>query len=83
LVLLKPTLRIVNASAEHTHVLRLAGHRLAVTHTDGNPLEALVEVDAVPIAPAERYDVVVRANHPGCAFHLSVRSAQAARRRYS
>ena len=58
-------LRVVNASAEHTHVLRLAGHRLAVTHTDGNPLEAPVEVDAVPIAPAERYDVVVRANHPG------------------
>ena len=61
-------LRFVNASAEHTHVIRLAGHRLAVTHTDGNPLEAPVEVDAVPIAPAERYDVVVRANHPGAWF---------------
>ena len=61
-------LRILNASAEHTHVLRLAGHRLAVTHTDGNPLEAAVEVDAVPIAPAERYDVMVTANHPGAWF---------------
>ncbi|MGH7356027.1 MAG: multicopper oxidase family protein [Candidatus Rokuibacteriota bacterium] len=61
-------LRFLNASAEHTHVLRLAGHRLAVTHTDGNPLEAAVEVDAVPIAPAERYDVVVTANHPGAWF---------------
>ncbi len=61
-------LRILNASAEHTHVLRLAGHRLTVTHTDGNPLDAGVEVDAVPIAPAERYDVVVTANHPGAWF---------------
>src|SRR6266851_4047450 len=61
-------LRILNASAEHTHVLRLAGHRLTVTHTDGNPLEAAVEVDALPIAPAERYDVVVTANHPGAWF---------------
>jgi len=61
-------LRLLNASAEHTHVLRLSGHRLAVTHTDGNPLEAVVEVDALPIAPSERYDVVVTANHPGAWF---------------
>jgi multicopper oxidase len=61
-------LRIINASAEHTHVVRLAGHKLAVTHSDGNPLEAAVDVDALPIAPAERYDVVVTANHPGAWF---------------
>jgi len=61
-------LRIINASAEHTHVVRLAGHRLAVTHTDGNALDASVEVDAVPIAPAERYDVMVTANRPGAWF---------------
>ena len=61
-------LRIINASAEHTHVLRLAGHRLAVTHTDGNPLEAPTDVDALPIAPAEPYDVVVTANRPGAWF---------------
>jgi multicopper oxidase len=58
-------LRLVNASAEHTHVLRLAGHALRVTHTDGNPLAEAVEVDAVPIAPSERYDVLVAADHPG------------------
>src|SRR5206468_8296803 len=55
-------LRIVNASAEHTHVVRLAGHRLRVTHTDGNPLRAPVEVDALPIAPSERYDAVLVAD---------------------
>jgi FtsP/CotA-like multicopper oxidase with cupredoxin domain len=61
-------LRIVNASAEHTHVLRLAGHRLRVTHTDGNPLVEPVVVDALPVAPAERYDVLVVADRPGAWF---------------
>ncbi len=58
-------LRLINASADHTHVIRLAGHRLKVTHTDGNPLEYPVEVDGVPIAPSERYDVHVEAGRPG------------------
>ncbi len=58
-------LRILNASSEHTHVVRLAGHRWHLTHTDGNPLRAAVEVDAIPIAPAERYDVLLVADRPG------------------
>ncbi len=60
--------RLINASSEHTHVVRLAGHRLHVTHTDGNPLRAPVEVDAIPIAPSERYDAVVVAERPGAWF---------------
>ncbi|MBI4527056.1 MAG: multicopper oxidase family protein [Deltaproteobacteria bacterium] len=58
-------LRLINASANHTHVIRLAGHRLQVTHTDGNPLAHSVEVDAVPITPSERYDVQLVARQPG------------------
>jgi FtsP/CotA-like multicopper oxidase with cupredoxin domain len=58
-------LRLINASNEHTHVVRLAGHPLLVTHTDGNPLEVPVGVDAIPIAPSERYDVVIVADRPG------------------
>ena len=58
-------LRLINASAEHTHVIRLAGHRVQVTHTDGNPLIRPVEVDAVPMAPSERYDVQFVAERPG------------------
>ncbi len=61
-------LRLINASADHTHVIRLAGHRLHVTHTDGNPLLKPVEVDAVPIAPSERYDVLFLADRPGAWF---------------
>jgi FtsP/CotA-like multicopper oxidase with cupredoxin domain len=61
-------LRLINASADHTHVIRLAGHRLQVTHTDGNPLVEPVAVDAVPIAPSERYDVHFLADRPGAWF---------------
>lgn len=49
-------------------MVRLAGHRLRVTHTDGNPLLHAVEVDAVPIAPSERYDVIFTADRPGAWF---------------
>ncbi|MBI3969317.1 MAG: multicopper oxidase domain-containing protein [Chloroflexi bacterium] len=58
-------LHLINAGSELTHYLRLAGHRLQVTHTDGNPLAAPVEVDVVPIAPSERYDVEFQADQPG------------------
>jgi FtsP/CotA-like multicopper oxidase with cupredoxin domain len=58
-------LRLINASADHTHVIRLAGHRLQVTHTDGNALMQPVAVDALPLAPSERYDVLVVADRPG------------------
>lgn len=61
-------LRLISASADHTHVIRLSGHRLQVTHTDGNPLMQPVEVDAVPIAPSERYDVRFVAERPGAWF---------------
>ena len=61
-------LRLINASADHTHVIHLAGHRLQVTHTDGNRLVKAVEVDAVPIAPSERYDVQFVADKPGAWF---------------
>lgn len=61
-------LRLISASADHTHVIRLAGHPLSVTHTDGNPLVQPIEVDGVPIAPAERYDVIFRADRPGAWF---------------
>ncbi len=61
-------LRLINASNEHTHVVRLAGHGLHVTHTDGNSLRIPVEVDAIPLAPSERYDAVVIAQRPGAWF---------------
>jgi multicopper oxidase len=49
-------LRIVNASPTLTHYLRLAGHQLKITHSDGNPLPHSVTVDALQIGVGERYD---------------------------
>lgn len=49
-------LRILNTSPTLTHYLRLAGHKLRVTHSDGNPMARAVTVDALRIGVAERYD---------------------------
>jgi FtsP/CotA-like multicopper oxidase with cupredoxin domain len=57
-------LRLINASAATTYHVALQGHRLTVTHTDGQPVE-LVRVDALRIGMGERYDVLVEANNPG------------------
>lgn len=51
-------LRLVNAGADTSFRVALGGHKLTVTHADGFPVEP-VEVDAVLLGMAERYDVVV------------------------
>lgn len=58
-------LRILNASPTQTRYVRLAGHRLAVTHADGNRLANAVEVDALRLGVAERYDVSFEVTRPG------------------
>jgi FtsP/CotA-like multicopper oxidase with cupredoxin domain len=58
-------LRILNASPTQTRYVRLAGHRLIVTHSDGNPLPAPVEVDALRVGVAERYDAWFEVGAPG------------------
>src|SRR5712692_1960920 len=58
-------LRLINASATDTQVFALAGHRLTVTHSDGNPLATPVDVDAVPLGVGERADVEFVADTPG------------------
>jgi FtsP/CotA-like multicopper oxidase with cupredoxin domain len=58
-------LRVLNANPTQTKYLRLAGNRLTVTHSDGNPLVRPVEVDALRIGVAERYDAWFEAARPG------------------
>jgi multicopper oxidase len=58
-------LRILNASATQTRYVRLAGHRLRVTHADGNPVPQPVEFDALRIGVAERYDAWFEVSKPG------------------
>ena len=58
-------LRILNASATQTRYVRLAGHRLVVTHADGNPVPLPMEFDALRIGVAERYDAWFEVDKPG------------------
>lgn len=58
-------LRILNANPTQTRYVRLAGHRLTVTHSDGNRLEKPIEVDALRIGVAERYDAYFTVSKPG------------------
>lgn len=58
-------LRILNANPTQTRYVRLSGHRLTVTHSDGNRLEKPLEVDALRIGVAERYDAFFQVTKPG------------------
>jgi FtsP/CotA-like multicopper oxidase with cupredoxin domain len=57
-------LRIINPSSSTVYTIRIAGHTLTITHTDGRPVVPF-EVDAVMIGMGERYDVEFTANNPG------------------
>jgi FtsP/CotA-like multicopper oxidase with cupredoxin domain len=57
-------LRLMNASSATIYYLRLAGHALSITHTDGNPIQP-TETDVLRIGMGERYDVMFTANNPG------------------
>ncbi len=61
-------LRILNAGQSETRYVRLAEHRLRVTHSDGNRLAKPIEVDALRIGVAERYDVDFEVTKPGAYF---------------
>lgn len=53
-------IRFINTGSDTTFRVALAGHSMTVTHTDGYPVVP-VQVDALLIGMAERYDVVVTA----------------------
>jgi FtsP/CotA-like multicopper oxidase with cupredoxin domain len=58
-------LRLINAGATESATFALAGHRLTVTHSDGNPLAEPVEAEAVRLGVGERLDAEFVANQPG------------------
>ena len=57
-------LRLLNPSGATTYRVAIAGHRLRVVSTDGQPVQPLT-VDALDIGMGERYDVIVEADNPG------------------
>lgn len=60
----KLKLRFINGSSGTMYDLRLAGHTMTITHTDGRPVEPFT-VDVLRISMGERYDVEVTADNPG------------------
>jgi len=52
-------LRLVNAANGRFFNLKIAGHKLRVVGTDGGLIPKPYELDTLPIAPGERYDVFV------------------------
>lgn len=57
-------LRIISAASSTIFTLRIAGHSMTITHTDGRPIVPF-EVDALRVGQSERYDVEIQANNPG------------------
>lgn len=57
-------LRLINLSGATIYRFAIGGHPLLVTHTDGRPVEP-TRVDALTVAPAERYDVLIEAQNSG------------------
>ena len=57
--------RVLNANPTQTRYVRLAGHKLTVTHADGNRLEKPLTVDALRIGVGERYDAYAEIVKPG------------------
>jgi FtsP/CotA-like multicopper oxidase with cupredoxin domain len=60
----KVRIRFINSASASIFRVALAGHRMTVTHSDGQPVEP-VEADALRIGQGERYDVFVDAGNPG------------------
>jgi FtsP/CotA-like multicopper oxidase with cupredoxin domain len=60
-------LRLLNPSSATTFRVAVAGHRITITHADGQPVEP-AEVDALLIGMGERYDVLIEAANPGAWF---------------
>ena len=57
-------LRLINGAAATTFAVGITGHRMTVTHADGQAVDR-VEVDSLILGMGERYDVEIRANRPG------------------
>ncbi len=58
-------LRLVNASAEQSHVMHLHGYTFKVMCLDGNPLEHPYKANTIMLGPSQTADVAFTADRPG------------------
>jgi FtsP/CotA-like multicopper oxidase with cupredoxin domain len=69
----KVHLRLVNASAEESHVMHLHGYTFKIVALDGNPLAQPISANTVHLAPSQTADVEFTADHPGLwMFHCHI-----------
>jgi FtsP/CotA-like multicopper oxidase with cupredoxin domain len=66
-------LRLVNASAEESHVMHLHGYSFQIVALDGNLLARPIVANTVHLAPSQTADVEFTANNPGIwMFHCHI-----------
>ncbi len=66
-------IRLVNASAEESHVMHLHGYTFKIVALDGNPVAHPVEANTVNLAPSQTADIAFVASNPGTwMFHCHV-----------
>ena len=69
----KVLIRLINASAEESHVMHLHGYTFKIVALDGNPLAQPISANTVNLAPSQTADIVVAANNLGAwMFHCHV-----------
>ncbi len=66
-------LRIVNASAEETHVMHLHGYTFRIVARDGNRLAQPVAASTIMLGPSQTADIAFIASNPGkWMFHCHI-----------
>jgi len=69
----KVRVRLVNASAEESHVMHLHGYTFKIIALDGNPVANPQAVNTVLLAPSQTADIAFVANNPGIwMFHCHI-----------
>ena len=69
----KVRLRLINDSAEETHVMHLHGYTFQITALDGNPLKTPIDANTVNLGAGQTADVVFLASNPGVwMFHCHI-----------
>jgi len=63
----KILLRLINAGTSTTHPMHLHGQPFTIVAIDGHSVPPAAQLirDTLPVAPGERYDVVITAKNPG------------------
>jgi FtsP/CotA-like multicopper oxidase with cupredoxin domain len=69
----KVLVRLINASAEETHVMHLHGYTFHIMAMDGNPLAHPTAANTVLLGPSQTADIAFTAENPGAwMFHCHI-----------